>query len=52
MGIQQEVDKAKPVCADVAELLIDKGYTPFDFEVVLSRLIHEEMEGIELQHSD
>jgi len=52
MGIREEVAKAKVEMADVAELIIDKGYTAEDFKLVLSRLILDEIEYIELQHTD
>lgn len=52
MGLSQEIENAKTEMGDIAELLYDKGYTPNDFKLILSRLILEQMEYIDLQHSD
>lgn len=52
MSLKEAVAKAKIEMADVAELIIDKGYTSEDFKLVLSNLILDELEYIELQHRE
>ena len=52
MGLSEEVEKARSEMRDVAESLYDKGYTPTDFSLILSRLIFEEMKYIDQQHGD
>ena len=52
MSLQEAVAKAKIEMADVAELIIDKGYTAEDFKLVLSSQILAEMEYIEQQHTE
>jgi hypothetical protein len=52
MTIQEELAKAKPKMADIAEKLVDMGYTANDFKLVLSNLVLKELEYIEQQHAD
>ncbi len=52
MSLQKAVEAAKIEMGEVAELLVDKGYTSNDFKLILSKLILDEIEYIELQHKE